>query len=235
MAIAHRVELAEVRAEIEALEAFQNTDEEGLDSLCRMARCHDYPRGNILHYRGDTDDAIYVVIRGKVKIVLTSEEGREVVIDLLRPGDLLGLVAAASRNSHPAHAITATESRLAKFKRDTFLSWVEGQGLMVDLIWRQLAQRVRHAYTRIGEHVLLDVKARLMLTLLEIAEYEGEPASEGAEIVFTRPTHRELAERIGSSREVVTRLLSELLESDMLNAEGRIIRVPYSALILREE
>ncbi len=235
MAIARRVELTEVRAEIEALEAFQNTAEEGLDSLCRMARCHDYPRGNILHYRGDTDDAIYVVIRGKVKIVLTSEEGREVVIDLLRPGDLLGLVAAASRDSHPAHAITATESRLAKFKRDTFLSWVESQGLMVDLIWRQLAQRVRHAYNRIGEHVLLDVKARLMLTLLEIAEYEGEPASEGAEIVFTRPTHRELAERIGSSREVVTRLLSELLESDMLNAEGRIIRVPYSALILREE
>lgn len=235
MAIARRVELTEVRAEIEALEAFQHTDEEGLDSLCRMARCHDYPRGNILHYRGDTDDAIYVVIRGKVKIVLTSEEGREVVIDLLRPGDLLGLVAAASRDSHPAHAITAIESRLAKFKRDTFLSWVESQGLMVDLVWRQLAQRVRHAYTRIGEHVLLDVKARLMLTLLEIAEYEGEPASEGAEIVFTRPTHRELAERIGSSREVVTRLLSELLESDMLNAEGRIIRVPYSALILREE
>lgn len=235
MAIARRVELTEVRAEIEALEAFQNTAEEGLDSLCRMARCHDYPRGNILHYRGDTDDAIYVVIRGKVKIVLTSEEGREVVIDLLRPGDLLGLVAAASRNSHPAHAITATESRLAKFKRDAFLSWVESQGLMADLIWRQLAQRVRHAYNRIGEHVLLDVKARLMLTLLEIAEYEGEPASEGAEIVFTRPTHRELAERIGSSREVVTRLLSELLESDMLNAEGKIIRVPYSALILREE
>jgi len=235
MAIARRVEPTEVRAEIEALEAFQNTAEEGLDSLCRMARCHDYPRGNILHYRGDTDDAIYVVIRGKVKIVLTSEEGREVVIDLLRPGDLLGLVAAASRDSHPAHAITATESRLAKFKRDTFLSWVESQGLMVDLIWRQLAQRVRHAYNRIGEHVLLDVKARLMLTLLEIAEYEGEPASEGAEIVFTRPTHRELAERIGSSREVVTRLLSELLESDMLNAEGRVIRVPYSALILREE
>lgn len=235
MAIASRVELAEVRAEIEALEAFQNMGEDGLDSLCRMARCHDYPRGNILHYKGDTDDAIYMVIRGKVKVVLTSEEGREVVIDLLRSGDLLGLVAAVNRSPHPAHAITATESRLAKFKREPFLAWVESQGLVVDLVWQQLAQRVRHAYARIGEHVLLDVKARLMLTLLEIAEHEGHPASEGDEIVFTRPTHRELAERIGSSREVVTRLLSELLESDLLNAEGRVIRVPYSALILREE
>jgi CRP/FNR family cyclic AMP-dependent transcriptional regulator len=235
MAIASRVDAAELRSEIEALEAFGSMDEEGLDSLCRMARCHDYPRGNILHYKGDTDDAVYMVIRGKVKIVLAGEEGREVVIDLLRQGDLLGLVAAANRNSHPAHAITATESRLAKFKREAFLAWVETQGLMADLVWRQLAQRVRQAYTRIGEHVLLDVKARLMLTLLEIAEHEGQPASEGEEIEFTRPTHRELAERIGSSREVVTRLLSELLESDMLNAEGRVIRVPLSALILRDE
>jgi CRP/FNR family cyclic AMP-dependent transcriptional regulator len=235
MAITSRVELAELRAELEELEAFQNVDKEGLDSLCRMTRCHDYPRGNIIHYRGDTDGDVHVVIRGKVKIVLTSEEGREVVIDLLRAGDLLGLVAASTHGSHPAHAITATESRLAKFKRESFFGWVESQGLMVDLVWRQLAQRVRHAYNRIGEHVLLDVKARLMLTLLEIAEYEGQPASEGDEIVFTRPTHRELAERIGSSREVVTRLLNELLESELLNAEGRTIRVPYSALILREE
>ena len=54
-------------------------------------------------------------------------------------------------------------------------------------------------------------------------------------IVFTRPTHQELAERIGSSREVISRILKELLESDFLGAEGRVIRVSESALVLKDE
>ena len=58
---------------------------------------------------------------------------------------------------------------------------------------------------------------------------------EEGEIVFLRPTHRELANRIGSSREVVTRLLKELLDSDLLESEGRVIRVSESALVLRED
>ena len=60
---------------------------------------------------------------------------------------------------------------------------------------------------------LLSVKERLLATLLEIAEREGQHESGREVIVFTRPTHQELADRIGSSREVVTRILKELLES----------------------
>jgi CRP-like cAMP-binding protein len=231
-----RVGADELRAGVREFPCLEGVGEDDLESLCRIARCHDYPRGNILHYQGDTDSAVYMVIRGKVKIVLASEEGREVVIDLLRPGDLLGLVAAASGAAHPAHAITATDARLAKFSRDAFLSWVEKHGLTKKLVWQQLAARVRQAYSRIGEHALLGAKERLLYTLLEIAGREGEPAAEGDDILFTRPTHQELAERIGSSREVVTRLLKELLASDLLDAEeGKVIRVPYSALVLRGE
>ena len=73
------------------------------------------------------------------------------------------------------------------------------------------------------------------MALLDIAEREGQPEPESAAIVFTRPTHQELANRVGSSREVVSRLLKELLESDLLQAEGRIIRVSESALVLRED
>jgi CRP-like cAMP-binding protein len=93
---------------------------------------------------------------------------------------------------------------------------------------------VRQAYQKIGEHALLSVKERLLYTLLEIAEQEGELGPEG-DWIFTRPTHQELADRIGSSREVVSRVLKELLESELLEAEGKIIRVSESALILRDE
>ena len=100
---------------------------------------------------------------------------------------------------------------------------------------QELAGRVRQAHQRIGEHALLSVKERLLYALLEIAESEGTPHPEGNGIVFTRPTHQELADRIGSSREVVSRMLKELLDSDLLQAEGKVIRVSESALVLRED
>ena len=229
-----RVEGAELRADLMEFGSFQGLREEDLEKLCRIGRCHDYPSGNVIHYRGDTDNAVHMIVRGKVKILMTSEDGRDVAIDLLRPGDVFGLVAAVNGGGHPAHAITATKARLLKFKTASFFSWVESQGMLENLVWRQLSSRVRHAYQRIAEHALMGVKERLLFTLLEIAEHEGTPAADG-EVVFTRPTHRELAQRIGSSREVVTRVLKELLESDLLDAEGRVITVPLSALVFREE
>jgi len=230
-----RVEKDELKADLREFDDLQTLDEEGLEKLCRIGRCHDYPRGNVIHYRGDTDNAVHMIVRGKVKIVMTSEDGRDVAIDLLRPGDVFGLVAAVNGTGHPAHAITATEARLVKFRSDTFLEWVDSQGMLRDLVWKPLSSRVRQAYQRIGEHALMGVKERLLVTLLEIAEHEGEPGAEGDDVVFTRPTHRELAQRVGSSREVVTRVLKELLESDLLDAEGRVIHIPLSALVLREE
>jgi CRP/FNR family cyclic AMP-dependent transcriptional regulator len=234
MAMTGRVEGAELKTDLQAFESLQNLDEESLEKLCRIGRCHDYPRGNVIHYRGDVDNTVCLVVRGKIKIVMTSEDGRDVAIDLLRAGDVFGLVAAVDGGGHPAHAITATEVRLLKCKSASFFNWVESQGMVEELVWKQLSSRVRHAYQRIGEHALMGVKERLLHTLLEIAEHEGEPAAEGDEVVFTRPTHRELAQRVGSSREVVTRVLKELLESDLLDAEGRVIRVPLSALVLLE-
>lgn len=235
MAMTGRVEDAELKADLREFGVLQLLDEESLEKLCRIGRCHDYPSGNVIHYRGDADNAVHMIVRGKVKIVMTSEDGRDVAIDLLRPGDVFGLVAAVNGGGHPAHAITATKARLVKFRSDSFIQWAESQEMVKTMVWIPLSKRVRQAYQRIGEHALMGVKERLLTTLLEIAEHEGEPGAEGNEVVFTRPTHRELAQRVGSSREVVTRVLKELLESDLLDAEGRVIHVPLSALVLREE
>lgn len=234
MAVTSKDLYDELREDVRAFPIFGEIGEEGLDALCRMARCHDYPKGNILHYRGDPANNVFMVIRGEVKIILASSDGRQVAVDLLYPGALFGLVSAVDGGSHPAHAVTATDARLAKFGRESFLEWMERERTTRTVVLHELARRVRQAYQRIGEHALLGVKERLRYALLEIAGREGQPDPEGDDIIFTRPTHEELAQRIGSSREVVTRVLKELLEDEMVSAEGRVVRVPLSALVLTE-
>jgi CRP-like cAMP-binding protein len=213
----------------------KEASEEALEELSGLALCHDYPKNNILFYQGDPVGAVFLVLSGRVKITLNNQEGREVIVAMARPGDLFGLVAALDEGSQPANAVTVARSRLAKFDGETFTRWLERNPSTYRSLLAHLGGRLRDAYQKIGEHALLGVKERLMYALLDIAELEGRPDPNAGTIVFTRPTHQELAHRIGSSREVVSRLLKELLESDLLQAEGRIIRVSESALVLREE
>ncbi len=213
----------------------QNASDEALGELGDIARCHDYPKNNILHYQGDPAGSAYLVVGGRVKLSLMNEEGKEVVLSILRPGGMFGLISALDGGPQPANAITVAPSRIATFAADSFLSWLERHKLSREVLLEELGRRVREAYQKIGEHALMGVKDRLLGALLDIADREGKPEPDGEAVVFTRPTHQELANRIGSSREVVSRVLKELLESELLYADGRVIRVSESALILRED
>jgi CRP-like cAMP-binding protein len=230
-----REPLEDVRGAVRDLAIFNTVSDESLLELASIARCHDYPKNNILFYQGDPGGSIYLVISGRVKVTLMNEEGREVVLTLLRRGGIFGLIAALDDGPQPGNAITVVPSRLAKFSADAFMNWLERESTIQRCLLREFGRRVRDAYHKIGEHALMGVKERLLYALLDIAEREGELDPADQAIVFTRPTHQELANRIGSSREVVSRVLKQLLASDLLQAEGRVIRVPESALVLRED
>jgi CRP/FNR family transcriptional regulator, cyclic AMP receptor protein len=215
---------------------FEGVESSELERLATLARCHEYPRNNILSYHGDPAGVVCLVVSGRVKIILTNEEGREVIVQLLGPGGIFGLTAALDGGEQPGTAITIEKARIARFNGTAFLSWTNSsEGARCALV-RELTRRNRELAEKVGAHVLMSAKDRLIHTLLDIADTEGQSEPGDECITFTRPTHKELAHRIGSSREVVSRLLAELRASEMLEAEdGRVIRLPLSALVLRDD
>jgi CRP/FNR family cyclic AMP-dependent transcriptional regulator len=225
----------DLRAATKGVHFLKGAGDEAIEELATIARCHDYPKNNILFYQGDPSGSAYMVVNGRVKISLMNEEGKEVVLTTVRAGGMFGLISALDGDPQPANAIAVVPSRIAKFSVENFVPWLERHKALRDVLLQELSHRVREAYQKIGEHALMGVKERLLYALIDIAEREGEPDPGGETVFFTRPTHQELANRIGSSREVVSRLLKELLDSDMLHAEGKVIRVSESALILRDE
>jgi CRP-like cAMP-binding protein len=159
-----------------------------------------------------------------------------VILALLSPGGLFGITAAFDDGDQPAQAVTIERSTIARFNAAAFVRWTEGSAGARGALVRELTRQIRELSQKIGEHALMNTRDRLLSTLLEIADEEGEAEPGGTQISFTRPTHKELANRIGTSREVVSRLLAELRESDLLEAdEGRVIRLPLSALVLRDD
>ena len=215
---------------------FKGLRKSELDALAGMALCHEYPKNNILSYRGDPSGSVFLVVSGRVKMILTNDEGREVIVRLVGPGGLFGISSALDGGEQLCNAVTIERSTVAKFKGAAFLGWAnESPGARLSL-QRELSRQVRDLCHKIGEHALMSARDRLLYTLLEIADTEGEEDPDGVRVSFTRPTHQELANRIGSSREVVTRLLAELRDSELLESEeGRVIYVPMSALVLRGE
>lgn len=212
---------------------FADLPDEALSELARMALCHDHPDNNFVLYQDDPADELYLVLEGQVKLRLNDGKGRVVVLNTAGPGDLVGVAAVLSESPQPANAVTASTCRLAKFKAESFRRWIRKRSAVRDALLPYLAGELRYAQRTIGVHALLSVKERLLFTLMEIAERDGRKGENDESVVVERPTHRELARHIGSSREVVTRMLDELVEEGLLEGKGKVIEVPETALVRR--
>jgi CRP/FNR family transcriptional regulator, cyclic AMP receptor protein len=205
-------------------------DDETRRSFAALGVPRTVPTGNILYHAGDPCLAMYVVVSGKVKAVLAGEDGRELALHIFGPGDVCGLVAAIDDGPYTGTAITQARSRVAMIPRDRFHAWLLQRPLLQSRILVLLAQMLRHAYDRVGTHALLSVKHRLRAALLEMARAEGT-LSALEELVLPRPTHQELAERVGSTRVVISRAIKTLLEEgDDIRMDGRVLRVRLTAV-----
>jgi CRP/FNR family cyclic AMP-dependent transcriptional regulator len=227
---------ADLAETLAGFEFFDGIERPEIDRLAALALCHEYPKNNILAYFGDPASNVFLVVSGRVKVILTNDDAREVVVSLLGPGCVFGLTGALDGGEQPGTAITVERSTIARFSSAGFLRWMDSAPGAKDALVRELNRRVRDLHRKIGAHALLSARDRLLNTLMDIAGAEGEREPGNDRVTFTRPTHQELANRIGTSREVVSRLLAELREADILEAEeGRVIRLPLSSLVLHEE
>jgi CRP/FNR family transcriptional regulator, cyclic AMP receptor protein len=205
-------------------------DEQTRRAFADLGTCRSVPRGNILFHDGDPCLALYIVVSGKVKVVLAGEDGRELALDVLGPGNVCGLVAAVDDGPHTGTAITQIASRIAMIPRERFRAWLAERPLLQGRILIQMAQLLRGAYARVGSQSLLSVKDRVKAALLDMAREDGT-LSALEYLVLPRPTHQELAERVGSTRVVVSRAIKVLLEEeDGIDMQGRVLRVRLTSV-----
>lgn len=194
-------------------------------SFAELAMCRTYPKGNILFHHGDPCFAAYVVVRGRVKLTLAAEDGREFALEVFGPGDVCGLIAMLDGGPHNGTAITLSTCEVGIIPRERFQAWVTAHPLLQQTITIALVKMLRGVYERVGMQALLPVKRRLRAALIQLAQGNGAPPG-GPDLVVPRPTHQELAERVGSTRVVVSRVIKELLtEEPWIRMDGHTLRV----------
>jgi len=175
-----------------------------LEQLGHAFTARDYPRNSIILSAHDPGDTFYVLFSGLVKVMIVAEDGREVILTLMRNGDFFGEGSLFKRDSHGASVVAMQDSHLLILRRDDLYRFLVGMpGVSLGLL-RAMCARLQAASETIGGLVLLDVTGRVSRLLLQLAEESG------GDSITDAPTHQIIAQIVGSSRETVTRTIGEL-------------------------
>jgi len=188
-------------------------------SLNQISHKSTLPAGAILYVEGQSPRGMFILCSGRVNLSTTSREGKILILKTAEAGEALGLSSAISGASYETTAETATPCRLNFVDRKHFLELMESRGEVSMRAAQCLSRDFHSAYRDIHDLVLARSSAGKLARLL-LSRSPAEDLGVSQKRIRSFMTHEEMAQRIGSSRETVTRLLSDLRRRRLIHLEG---------------
>jgi len=209
-----------------SLPLFAGLNKMRLAALARECTVKRVPRGSYLFFQGDPADALYVVRSGSVAILLSSPDGRELVINEMRDGDCFGELALLTGQSRSTHAVARTprDSEVLVIPRGVFLALLDVEPSLARRLLETTAQRLRDSGEREAALAFLDAQARLARVLLGL----DQQASERGYITISQD---ELAQRACLTRQTVAKTLGRWRRKGwLITGRGHILLLDRAKL-----
>jgi CRP-like cAMP-binding protein len=196
-------------------------------ALAEIGRPRHYPKGAPLMVEGDTSDTVLLLIEGRAKVASVTSEGRELLLAVRGPGELIGELAAIDGDRSPRSAsVVALDPVVCQVLRaEEFLAFVDAHPRTALVLLRTLSGRLRAADRRRVEFGSLDASHRLARVLVELADEHGDPAGHGSVEIGLPLSQEELAGMIAASRESVARALTTLRSLGLIATSRRRVTV----------
>ena len=195
--------------------------EEARSVLDSLVRVH-VPRGDILFQEGDEGDTLYVIQTGKVKLGRRSSDGRENLLAVLGPGELIGELSLFDPGARPAPATALTDAEVLQMGHAELSAWLSTTPSVAEHLLRTLARRLRRTNEALADLVFTDVPGRVAKALLDLSQRFGQPVADGVRVSHGL-TQEELAQLVGASRETVNKALADFATRGWIRREGRAV------------
>ena len=195
---------------------FSKLDEADMDLMYRSMRQRTYPPNTIVFFEGDVPDGLYLLIRGRVKISLMDENGREIILSTLKGGSFFGEMALFDEYPRSADVETLEYTDFLILRKSHFIEMIENSPSIVRNILKEMSGRLREADDKIRNLALFDVAGRLARVLIDIAKKEGIISKEKNVATLPELSQQELANMIGASRETVSRALNSFQKQGLV-------------------
>lgn len=217
------------RAVLKAKSILAGLSDEALDDLVRKGRLVRFGKGETIYNRGDAGDSLMVVLSGRIKVSNVSTNAREVVLNFLAEGDLLGELGAVDgrERSADAFALEPTEG-LVIYRRDILALLEAHPKAMLGLV-TTLTAKLRDMSAMV-EHSLLQMAGKAAKGLIRLADRHGRRVADGI-LVDLKLSQRDLGNYVGLSRENTSRELGRLRDEGLIRIDGaQIVILDLDAL-----
>ena len=202
-------------AVLRAVPLFSSFPEDQLRTLATMVNRKSLPRGAMVMAAGDPTDSLYIVLSGRLKVMMSDADGKEVILSILGPGEFFGEMGLIDESPRSASVIGIEPCELLSISKRDFNKCLADSFDMTMAVMRGLVQRLREADRKIGSLALLDVYGRVARLLLDMAENV-----DGQKIVTKRLPKQDIAKMTGASREMVSRVMKDLQMGGYIEMRG---------------
>ena len=205
---------------------FEGLDDEQLDAIALVTITRRFDKDQVIILAEEEGDALFIISSGQVKVSIVSEDGREVILSLLGTGSVFGELSLLDGKPRSANVVATENTGLYMLRRSDFLQLVYKVPQIAVGLLAELAARLRKTDRKIEGLALLDVTSRISETLLQLADEHGTETDDGV-LLKSRPTHQQIANMSGTTRETVSRVLKRLEKQGYITTEGRTITIVH--------
>ncbi|MGZ5032081.1 MAG: Crp/Fnr family transcriptional regulator [Usitatibacter sp.] len=188
--------------------------------LASLGRVRTYPKNTVFITEGDSSDSVFVILSGKVKVFISDTEGHEMILDTQGPGEYVGEMALDGK-PRSASVMTLEPSTFSVAAREPIRDAIrKNPDFALDMI-SKIIDRARIATSSVKDLALLDVYGRVARLLLNMSVDSGD----GKLTIPDKLTQQEIAERVGASRDMVSRIFRDLTAGGYISVENRFITI----------
>jgi CRP/FNR family transcriptional regulator, cyclic AMP receptor protein len=198
-------------------------------AICRIMLHKKFSQGEtIVHEDDDEGQTFFVIVSGRVHVAVITSEGKSAILATLKPGDFFGEMAILDGEPRSASVIASEDCTLLMLYRKMFLDILQRYPKITIQMLVEMSRRIRRANRHINTLSLMSVYGRVADVLLQLAKDQGQRVREMI-VIPNRPTHQVIADMAGTSRETVSRILSQLQKKHYIVIDGKKL------VILNEE
>jgi len=202
---------------LENVQLFSCLSDEVLAEIEQHGTIKSYNKNTIIINQNDETDSLYVILSGKVKVFVSGEDGREVVLNYQVPGEYFGEMSLIDRQPRAASVMTLEPSRLMVIARGAFIRCLSSNPEIALNLIEPMSSRIRMLAENVSNLALLDVYGRVARTLLQHAAEEDGVLKTG------KLTQQDIADMVGASRAMVSRILKDLKTGGYINIDKKQI------------
>ena len=207
---------------------FSGLMEEELDALAEVTVRKTFQKHSVILLAEEEGNSLFIIQKGRVKVSILSEDGREIVLALLGDGEFFGEMSLLDGLTRSATVIALEDTEAVMLRREDLIRLIERIPQISIKLMAELTIRIRRTDRKVESLALLDVAGRIASALLQLAADEGEGAPGGL-VIHNHPTQQLLANMTGTTRETVSRVLKRFRQEGYMATRGR------DWIILREE